>query len=170
MSFRGVMILFAFGALTALPASRSWAEPRDAIGFGVDSFGVATAEEVDISALVPIGGLFALRARSVVCFGWDEGTSVGGKLEGMFRSPVLANLIRVYAGFGPALFFGLTGPNAGQFDGNWLAGDIDGNWFAGAEVFFDPRVSLHWEFGTSGGALDAGAGPYADVGFEIYPF
>ncbi|MGO8694932.1 MAG: hypothetical protein ACLQMF_14820 [Rectinemataceae bacterium] len=155
-----------------LPSSLPWTQKSGTgVGIGLDSFGTATAEELDINVLVPVYRPFALRVRSAMYFGFGgAGEAVGGKLEAMLRSGMLLNFIRVYAGGGPALFYGLTGPNAGQFDGDWFAGDINGNWFAGAEIFFDPRMALHWELGTNGGAFGTGAGPYVDVGLEVYPF
>jgi hypothetical protein len=150
----------------------SWSQPSgQGVGLGVDDFGTATAEEVDVNVVIPFGWLVALRVRPAAYFGFDgAGSAIGGKVEVMFRSKVLWNLARVYAGGGPALFVGLTGPNARQVDGNWFAGDINGNWFAGAEIFFHPRWALHMELGSSGGAFDTGAGPYADVGLEAYLF
>jgi hypothetical protein len=76
--------------------------------------------------------------------------------------------VRVYGGLGPAVFYGLTGPNAKQVDGNWFAGAVDGNWSLGAEVFFHPRWSVHWELGTSGGSFDDGSGGYTSVGVSAY--
>jgi hypothetical protein len=139
------------------------------VGLGVDVSGAATALEYQLSIVVPFGWLFAVRVRPVFYFGLPgAGTALGGKVEAVFRSKTLWNFVRVYAGGGPAVFYGLTGPNAREVDGDWFAGGIDGNWFAGLEVFFDPRWSLHWEFGTSGGAFDTGAGAYADVGLLAY--
>ncbi|MHB8416462.1 MAG: hypothetical protein ACYDCL_00190 [Myxococcales bacterium] len=160
------------GPALQCPTCSSWAQPSgQGVGLGVSDFGTATAEEVDVNVLVPFGWLFALRFRPVVYFGLDgSGAAIGGKVEGVFRSKVLWNFVRVYTGGGPAIFYGLTGPNARQVDGNWFAGSINGNWFAGAEIFFHPRWALHWELGTSGGAFDSGAGPYADVGLEAYLF
>ena len=96
------------------------------------------------------------------------GLSVGFKLEGIVRSPVLLNFVRVYGGLGPAVFYGLTGTNARQVDGNWFAGNVDGNWFIGTEVFFHPGWSVHWELGTSGGSFDDGSGGYTSVGVSAY--
>jgi hypothetical protein len=154
------------------PRCSSWTQPSgQGVGLGLDDFGNATAEEVDLNVVIPFGWLFALRVRPAVYFGFNgAGSAVGGKVEAIFRSKLLWNFVRVYAGGGPALFYGLTGPNAKQVDGNWFAGDINGNWLAGAEIFFHPRWALHWEFGTSGGAFSSGAGPYADVGLEAYLF
>jgi hypothetical protein len=151
----------------------SWTQPSGTgAAFGLDVAGAATARQYQLSVLVPLGWLFAVRARPVFYVADVDGASsaLGGKIEGMFRSKVLWNFVRVYAGGGPALFYGLNGANSRQVDGNWFAGDINGNWFAGSEIFFDPRCALHWEFGTSGGALDTGAGFYADVGVAFYPF
>jgi hypothetical protein len=154
------------------PSCSSWVQPSgQGVGLGLDESGTSNAEWLDLSVTVPFGWLFAVRARPVVYFGFDgAGAAFGGKLEAIFRSKVLWNFVRVYAGGGPAMFYGLTGPNARQVDGNWFAGDINGNWFAGAEIFFDPRFAVHWEFGTSGGAFDTGAGPYVDVGLTVYAF
>lgn len=141
------------------------------MSFGFDDFGTATAEELDLAVTVPVVSFFALRGRPVAYFGFNgAGVSFGAKVEAIFRSKVLWNFVRVYAGGGPAVFYGATGPNAKQVDGNWFGGDINGNWLAGAEIFFNPRWALHWELGTSGGAFDTGAGPYADVGIVLYPF
>jgi hypothetical protein len=150
----------------------SWDKPSgQGVGLGVDDFGTSTAEEVDVSVVVPINWLFALRFRPVMYFGFSgAGAAVGGKAEAVFRSKLLWNFVRVYAGGGLAVFYGLTGPDAGKVDGNWFAGDINGNWFVGSEIFFHPRWAVHWELGTSGGAFTTGAGPYTDVGLEAYLF
>jgi hypothetical protein len=140
------------------------------VGLGIDYFGAATAQELDLSVVVPFNWLFALRVRPVIYFGsGGAGTALGLKVEAMFRSKMLWNFVRVYAGGGPAIFYALTGPNAGQSDG-WVSGGLNGNWFVGAEVFFHPRWALHWELGTSGGAFDTGSGPYGDVGILAYLF
>jgi hypothetical protein len=145
------------------------------VGLGLDFFGAASADTavgLELSVLVPLGSLVALRMRPMFFYGSgaDGGASIGDKLEVMFRSPVLMNFARGYAGGGPAVFYGLSGPGAKQVDGNWFAGDINGNWFAGLEVFVDSRFAMHWEIGTSGGAFAAGAGPYVDAGCVFYLF
>ncbi|HEY8020908.1 MAG TPA: hypothetical protein VIH93_07390 [Thermoanaerobaculia bacterium] len=159
-------------ALQCPSCSSSWSEPSGrGVALGVDVSGAATALEYQLSVVVPLGWLFAIRARPVFYVGLHgAGTALGGKIEAVFRSRPLWNFVRVYAGGGPDVFYGLTGPSARDVDGNWFAGQIDGNWFAGAEIFFDPRWSLHWELGTSGGAFDTGAGAYADVGLLAYLF
>lgn len=152
-----------------------WAAPSGrGVGLGLDFFGASSADtdiELDASVLVPFGSLFALRMRPTFYYSSNAagGWAVGDKLEAVFRSGVLMNFVRVYAGGGPAIFYGLSGPNARQVDGNWFAGDIDGNWFVGSEIFLAHWFAVHWELGTSGGALSTGAGPYTDVGLTVYP-
>lgn len=145
------------------------------VGFGLDFFGASSADtdiELDVSVVIPFSSLFALRMRPTAYYSSNEsgGWAAGGKLEAVFRSPVMLNLVRVYAGGGPAIFYGLSGPSAHEVDGNWFAGDIDGNWFVGSEIFVSSKFAVHWELGTSGGALSTGAGPYTDVGLTVYPF
>jgi hypothetical protein len=142
---------------------------------GLDFFGAASADTeigVELSILVPLTSLLALRMRPMLYDGSGDqgGTSIGAKVEIVFRSAVLMNFVRVYAGGGPAVFYGLSGRGSGKVDGNWFPVDLNGNWFTGADVFVDPRFALHWEFGTSGGAFATGAGPYIDVGLTLYPF
>ena len=127
---------------------------------------------LQLGVTLPLGRFFAVRDRIVLYdgSGADGGAALGDRLELVVRSPVLLNLVRVYAGAGPAAFYGLSGPNARQVDGNWFAGGIDGDWFVGLEVFFSSKLAVHWETGTSGGAFDTGAGPYAEVGLTLHPF
>lgn len=140
------------------------------IGLGLDIFGNATAEEEDINLMIPFNDYVAIRIRPVLYEGFSAGVNVGSKVEGMVRSEMILNCIRVYGGGGVALFYGLTGTDAGGIDGNWFAGDINGNWFLGTEIFFTPYISLHWEFGTSGGAFETGQGSYVSAGIELYPW
>jgi hypothetical protein len=153
------------------PPSLGWSSPSGrGIGLGADLFGSPTGLAMDLSIVVPLGGVFALRMRPTLFYATDAGgAGIGDKLELVVRSAVLMNFVRVYAGGGPAVFYGLSGPTARQVDGNWFHGDIDGNWFAGTEIFLGPRAAMHSELGTSGGALGSGAGPYIDAGLTFYP-
>jgi hypothetical protein len=156
--------------------SLGWTAPSGkGVGFGLDFFGAASADtdvELDVSVLVPFSSLVALRMRPTLYDSSNPagGWAMGGKLEVVFRSAVMMNFVRVYAGGGPAIFYGLSGPSARQVDGNWFAGDVNGNWFVGAEIFLASWFAVHWELGTSGGALSTGAGPYTSVGLMAYPF
>jgi hypothetical protein len=87
---------------------------------------------------------------------------VGSRVELQLRSPIYANLLRVYLGVGPQGFYEVRGDAA-------HAKDFSGGWDAGLEAFVGRRFAVHWEVGTSGGGVSAGAGPAFSVGFRAYP-
>ena len=176
------MLLLAFVLLSARPSNtpadtappfvlrrargdsainRPWASEPGA-GFGIDMNSLANQVSAGLQMSVPFCQTFALVARPMLVGGaTPHDLDLGGRLELQLRSPIYANLLRVYLGVGPQGFYELRGDAAHQRD-------FSGGWDAGAEVFVNRHFAVHWEMGTSGGSVTAGAGPAFSVGFRTY--
>lgn len=132
-------------------------------GVGLEMNSLANEVSAGISLLVPVSRLWAVNARPIVTGGDGASTlDLGGRLEVQLRSPVYANLLRVYVGVGPQAFYEIHGPERHHTD-------VSGGWDIGTEVFVGRRLAAHWEVGTSGGGVTSGAGPVFAVGFRAYP-
>ena len=141
--------------------SRQWAREPGA-GVGIDMNSLANEVSAGLQLSVPFCQTFAVVARPMLVGGaTPHDLDLGGRVELQLRSPVYANLLRVYLGVGPQGFYELRGDEAHQKD-------FSGGWDAGVEVFLNRRFAVHWETGTSGGGVTAGAGPAFSVGFRTY--
>lgn len=132
-------------------------------GLGLEMNSLANEVSAGVTLLVPLSRAVAIDARPVITGG--DGTStldVGTRLEVQLRSPVYANLLRVYVGVGPQGFYEIQGPERHHTD-------FSGGWDIGAEVFVGRNLGVHWEMGTSGGSVSGGAGPVFTIGFRAYP-
>ena len=137
--------------------------PGQGLGLGLEMTSLANDVSTGVTFFVPVSRLVAIGARPIVT--GADGTStldVGTRVEVQVRSPVYANILRVYVGMGPQGFYELHGPERHHTD-------FSGGWDIGAEVFVGRHVGVHWEMGTSGGSVSGGAGPVFSVGFRAYP-
>lgn len=133
-------------------------------GLGVDMNSLANEVSAGLQLFVPVSKSFALVARPMFAGGASSrDLDLGGRLELQLYSPLYDTRLRVYLGVGPQGFYELRGDAA-------HARDFSGGWDVGAEVLVSPHFGVHWEMGTSGGDVTAGAGPAFSVGFRAYPW
>lgn len=136
---------------------------RPGVGVGLEMHSLANDVSAGVNVFVPVSRVVAIGARPLITGGDGASTlDVGSRLEIQLRSPVYANLLRVYVGVGPQGFYEIHGPERHHTD-------FSGGWDIGAEVFVGHNLGVHWEMGTSGGSVSGGAGPVFTVGFRAYP-
>lgn len=128
------------------------------------NFGGTTT--INVRGYIPLSTYFAINARVFYIPNSDSthDKSIGFRPELILRSMVVLNVVRVYCGFGPQFFYGISGLDKSTHD-------ISGGWEIGIEVFAHPQISAHLEIGTGGGTVGGiGAGSTFGAGFQFYPF
>lgn len=134
--------------------------------FGVDMTNFGGTTTLNVRAHIPLSTYIAINARVFYIPNSDSthDKSIGIRPELVLRSMAVLNVVRVYCGFGPQFFYGISGLDKSTHD-------ISGGWEIGIEVFAHPQLSAHLEIGTGGGTVGGiGAGSTFGAGFQFYPF
>jgi hypothetical protein len=115
-----------------------------------------------IRAKIPLGRHFAVHARGLAIFAFDDTNRVdlGGRLEFIGQSPVMLNVMRLYGGGGLQVFYPVSGDVTRK-------ASFGGGGHFGFEFFMSPRYSWFIEVGGQGGSPAPGATVMAGMNFFV---
>jgi hypothetical protein len=158
------------GELAAAETARGrvpWSEPSGtgiALAYDAGLWGSAWTQS--IRARLPLHDQFGVATRGLIAFpdvGDETLTHLGARLELYGHTPVMLNLIRLYGGGGPQLFYPVG--EGGDGEARWGGGG-----HFGFEFFISPGFSWSLEIGGNGSSIEELTGATVMAGLNVYPF
>jgi hypothetical protein len=144
-----------------------WSEPSGtgiALAYDAGLWGSAWTQS--IRARLPLHDQFGVATRGLIAFpdvGDETLIHLGARLELYGHTPVMLNVIRLYGGGGPQLFYPVD--EAGDGEARWGGGG-----HFGFEFFISPGFSWILEIGGNGSSIEELTGATVMAGLNLYPF